>query len=158
MCDRYRKSTFSSECMDGQPKMKSGFYLIWLHRPGLHGGVKWSTYVCSPQKEVVLSKVQRMRKACDILHSETKMKIDWIKGSFFLEKFYENIGFSELSSIFPLNFLKELVIGWGLKFEFKSWVLIGCKKVGGKIDEKSDKVNIWIKLFENKLPFRMVGF
>ena len=38
----------------------------------------------------------------------------------FLKKVYENIHFSNFSSIFPLNFLIELVIGWEYKLEFKS--------------------------------------
>ena len=54
---------------------------------------------------------------------------------------------SNFSSILPLNFYPQ-----GKKFEFKSWALIGCKKFVGKIEEKSNKVDIGVNLFENKLP------
>ena len=36
--------------------------------------------------------------------------------------------------------------------------MIGCKTYGEKIEEKSDKVDTWINLFENKLPLIDVHF
>ena len=34
--------------------------------------------------------------------------------------------------------------------------LIGCKKFRGKVEEKTDKVDFWINLFENKLPLKII--
>ena len=60
---------------------------------------------------------------------------------------------SNFFSIFPFNFYVELLIGLGEKFEFKSFALIGSKNLGGKMEEKLDKVNIWMNLF-NQLPLK----
>ena len=53
---------------------------------------------------------------------------------------------SDFSSIFSPNFYRLIII-W-----FKFWTSIGCKKFRGKKDGNLDNVDIWINLFEIKLP------
>ena len=75
-----------------------------------------------------------------------------IKGNLFSKKFIQMSTLSDFSSNFFLWISIWLVIGWGRKFEFKFWAWIGCKKFRGKMDENSDSVDIWINLFDIKLP------